>query len=174
MYRSLFPLMGAFAAFAASAACGASTSSSDNKSAIDSALAAAARFGTGIFVPPGIFMTSGHHVPAAGVGIYGLGTLKLTAASTNPIIDTNSSGNIICGLSFDLSAGTAASRTAIDIDGGSSGTIVSSVTTRFGRIQSLVTNGGSPRSSLEYSRRAAATSTPTLETIPRTTFWGAA
>jgi parallel beta-helix repeat protein len=124
------------------ASCGASTSLSDNKAAIDRALLAAATYKTGIFVPPGVFLTSGNHTPPSGVGIYGTGTLKLTGGS-NPIVDTAYSGNTISGPTFDLSLcprGTFCA--AIDIDGGSSGTVVSSVTAN-GRILSYVRNGGS-------------------------------
>src|SRR5579859_1614148 len=121
--------------------CGASTSSSDNKAPIDNALLSAATYKTGIFVPPGVFLTSGNHTPPSGVGIYGPGTLKLTGGST-PIVDTAHSGNTISGPTFDLSLcprGTFCA--AIDIDGGSSGTVVSGVTTN-GRILSYVRNGG--------------------------------
>jgi parallel beta-helix repeat protein len=126
------------------AACGASTTSTDNKAYIDAALSAAANQYPGIYVPPGVFLTSGNHIPPAGVGIYGRGTLKLIATSTNPIIDTAHSGNTIDGLAFDLSASAAASRAAIDIDGGSVGTVVSNAKINYGRIIAYVTNGGPP------------------------------
>jgi parallel beta-helix repeat protein len=124
--------------------CGASAGNSDNKPFIDAALSAAANGYQGIYIPAGEFLTSGNHIPPANVGIFGNGTLKLTSASTNPIIDTAHSGNKISGISFDLSASGAASRVAIDIDGGSIGTLVSDVAINYGRIIAYVTNGGSP------------------------------
>jgi len=123
--------------------CGASTGSSDNKTFIDAALTAAAGQYPGIYVPPGVFATSGNHIPPAAVGVFGSGTLQLTAASTNPIIDTAHSNNTISGLSFDLSKSTAASRVAVDIDGGSEGTVISNVNSNYGRIIAYVTNAGS-------------------------------
>lgn len=125
-------------------ACGASTSNPDNKKFIDEALAAAANRFMGISVPPGVFLTSGNHIPPAGVGIYGSGTLKLTAGSASAIIDTAHAHNTISGLSFDLSAGSGASRAAVDIDGGSTETVVTDISVNFGRIIALVTNGGAP------------------------------
>ena len=130
-------------------ACGASTASPDNKPFIDAALAAATDHYPGIYVPPGVYLTSGGHVPPARVGVYGTGVLKLTQTSGRPIIDTAHAGNTISGLSFDLSASPAASRVAVDIDGGSVGTVVSNLTIDFGRIVALVTNGGSPPSQID-------------------------
>jgi parallel beta-helix repeat protein len=124
--------------------CGAKASNSDNKIFIDAALAAAANEYQGIYIPTGEFLTSGNHIPPANVGIFGSGTLKLTSTSTNPIIDTAHSGNKVSGISFDLSASGAASRVAVDIDGGSIGTVVSDVVINHGRIIAYVTNGGSP------------------------------
>jgi len=130
-------------------ACGASTSPTfDNQTAINAALTAAYAAGVaanqypGIFVPPGVYYTSGKHDPQTGIGIYGTGTLKLTASSSNAIVDTSNSGNTIAGLTFDLSANTGASRVAVNIDGGSVGTVVSNTTVLNGRIDALVTNGG--------------------------------
>jgi parallel beta-helix repeat protein len=130
-------------------ACGARVESPDNKDAIDAALNAASNRFPGIFVPPGTFVTSGGHIPPAHVGVYGAGVLKLAATSTRPIINTAHAGNQISGLSFDLSAGSAASRVAVDIDGGSTGTVVSNVTINFGRIIAYVTNGGSPPADID-------------------------
>jgi parallel beta-helix repeat protein len=135
-------------------ACGASSASSDNKKFIDEALEAAANRFMGIYVPPGVFFTSGDHIPPSGVGVYGSGTLKLTANSRNPIINTAHSHNTINGVSFDLSASTSPSRAAIDIDGGSSGTVVSDVTVNYGRIMAFVTNGGAPPTQIEIRHNA--------------------
>jgi parallel beta-helix repeat protein len=137
-------------------ACGASTSNSDNQSYINAALTAATGQYPGIYVPPGTFATSGDHIPSAGVGIYGSGTLQLTASSSSPIIDTAYAGNTISGLSFDLSKSTAASRVAVDIDGGSSGTVVSNVTVNFGRIIAYVTNGGSAPTQIQIRHNTLA------------------
>ncbi len=127
------------------AACGASPSNLDNKAFIDAALqSAVGNQYPGIAVPPGVFLTSGGHVPAAGIAVGGAGTLKLTASGNAPIIDTQHAGNKISGLSFDLSASNSASRVAVDIDGGSDGTVVEGVNVNFGRIIAYVTNGGSP------------------------------
>jgi parallel beta-helix repeat protein len=130
-------------------ACGASAANSDNKKFIDAALEASSNRFMGIHVPPGVFLTSGNHIPPAGVGIYGSGTLKLTPNSSNPIIDTAHSHNTINGVSFDLSASTASSRAAIDIDGGSSDTVVSDVSVNYGRIMAYVTNGGVPPTQIQ-------------------------
>jgi hypothetical protein len=123
-------------------ACGATSDNPDNKKFIDAALAAAVNQFPGIYVPAGVFSTSGNHVPPAGVAVYGSGTLKLAPNSANPIIDTAYPRNTISGVSFDLSASAAASRVAIDIDGGSSNTVVSDVTVNYGRIVAYVTNMG--------------------------------
>lgn len=129
--------------------CGASTANSDNSAYINAALAAAFASGVaanqypGIYIPPGVFLTSGGHTPGSGIGIFGSGVLKLTATSSNPVIDTTSANNAITGVAFDLSASTSASRIAIDIDGGSTGTVVTKVSTMDGRIIALVTNNGS-------------------------------
>ncbi len=125
-------------------ACGAAQAKSDNKRFIDDALAVAENHFAGIYVPQGVFMTSGNHVPPAGVGIYGVGTLKLTAQSQSAIIDTAQARNTINGLSFDLSASNGASRVAIDIDGGSSDIVISDVNVNFGRIIAFVTHAGKP------------------------------
>lgn len=130
-------------------ACGATTASSDNQSSINAALAAASGQFPGIYVPPGIFATSGNHQPPAGVAITGSGTLQLTASSSSPIVDITQSGNTVSGLTFDLSKSTGTSRVAIDIDGGSVGTVVNGVTTNYGRIIAYVTNGGAAPSQIK-------------------------
>jgi parallel beta-helix repeat protein len=120
--------------------CGASPQSADNKAAIDRALAAAASYGTGIYIPNGVFLTSGKHTPPSKVGVFGRGTLKLISGS-DPIIDTANAGNTIQGPTFDLSA-CPVGCTAVQIDGGSSQTVVDGITSLHGRIIANVKNGG--------------------------------
>jgi parallel beta-helix repeat protein len=123
-------------------ACGASIGSPDNQTFINAALTAAAGQYPGIYIPPGVYLTSGNHTPPEGVGILGAGTLKLTSVSTNPIVDISKANNIVSGVTFDLSGNSSASRVAVNIDGGSSNSTVTGTTAINGRIMAYVTNGG--------------------------------
>lgn len=130
--------------------CGASPQSADNKAAIDGALAAAASFGTGIYIPNGVFLTSGKHILPAKVGVFGQGTLKLISGS-DPIIDTANAGNTIHGPTFDLTS-CPVSCTAVQIDGGSSHTVIEGITSLHGRIIANVKNSGKAPTQLAITK----------------------